>query len=711
MSLITTESFGAFLARNGTYADLTTQAVRDDVAAAATRMGHVSVSGTTCAWVPTPDPVSPDRNALTINHNAVSTSFRARHWIPIPPQTTPIIMGFSLFIPGTFPDQTKQTYPLLTVSSLPADRIPAATTGDLVQFELFNLFQDLRVYRNGVTQSQRTANRGGMSYFEMRIAPNSLRVWMDDALVYEDTTGAGLGGLMFTSWLYTGMQHGPFNRWSIGNIYAVSEDQRAPNVRLGPTTRVISRRPQVDIDVEFLRPPTAESNAAVVAVPIEGSPPKDTLQTETVGARDEYSTPASSAIAGATMVHGAVVRVLAGNLESAPHVIRPWIGSGDMEGADDNQYELVLKNTGRAGTGFTTASCVRQDGTIFIGGWGPSIYYSTDGGDTWQVGFDGIGSSTVYSMAVGPDGTVRAIINGTAANNSMLVCQGTDGPDVWNYETIPWAVTTGASTAVVAVSPTGVWVAVGSVPTTIAIKAGSAAWTTTPLGTGNTASGVSWAQDRFVIAIYVNGGPTKLLHAKNPPVDTWVTTTLVGANTVQFDHWAGCYKRGNRYVFPTRTTATTMTVNTAESLDGPSMPGVPEVSNALVSQYGAGTGGLLPGFAIDNEDVVLVPGIQAVIHVSKDGIFFSTFKITTPEVSVGVQFGKPACNGKDFFIPLKGAPNNSFLMMRRHRPKRDLLNSDGTKLHTNVVTNDPATGLAWTGPAAAAMTIGMTIDS
>ena len=698
MSIITTESFTAFNRLGGTDAEINTQENRDAIAAAAARVGHVNVATTNGTWFFGNHPVNPERAALISCVQSPANAQERRYFIPLPQQLHPLIVGFNLFIPAELPEMAALASTFFRVY-LGSEAMASATVAALAPTEAFNIAQDRRVRRgnsNGTPQSQRQAIRGGMSYVEMRYGPDALRVWLDDALVYEDA-GAALaeGGIIFSTLNQaapSGLAIGPQTRWAISDFYAISQDARAPNVRLGPTTRVIGARPTADVFTSFLRPSGTPSNASVVAQPVGGSLPTNTLQTEEVGARDEYDVAWSPEVAGAQMVHGMVTKVIAGNLESAPHKLRPWVKSGSEEGADEDIFEFS--------SGFTGVSmrsvAQREDGVLIACGAGPSIFTSSDGGDTWVPRYNGqVAGITANDIAVGPDGTTMAC----CSNGTILINLPTDSLDVWT------SVSSGGTAVLnaIAVSPAGNWCASSATIAQNAVKLGNAAW---KIQSRHNAACVNWVVDRFI-----STGAASLMYSTTGADGTWVTLThslTAGANIVT----AGTAKIGERYITNMGSATAAQNWFRPYVYDG-ALPGAgslnwvagPTAGSTLQPLYGY-TFGHSPGYAQDSSGLLIAPMPAGAIFYTRDGNYWGIFYDSK---NMAGPFAK-CCATQDGFVIAGSGADGRMVVMRKRKASRPLLNANGYTMLQNTVALDPNTGLSWTAAAAAATTVGMTVD-
>ena len=691
MSLLFTESFGAFVRRSGTAAELVTNEVIAEMQASFARAGMTYLAHATwgCAVV-TADPVNPERSAFTFVPKQMGNIYSKVGW-PIPYQGKPIVFGFSLFIPSAWPDLARTAAYCLQAGTGP---MHTTTNASGLSGELFNIGHDLRIRRGSATPiSQRQCVRGGMSYIECRYDGSTVRVWLDDALVLEETAVLMEGGmtLSYAPNGATGLSLGDHLRWSVANVYCLSEDEHAPNVRLGPTTRVIARRPAGDIDVQFMRPDNATSNAQVVAQDITSTLPAMSLQTESVGARDEYALPVSPEISSALMVHGMMTKVVASNLESAPHMIRPWVKSGTQEGADDFAWEFVQKVCPDISVPLQSAT-VREDGTIFLCGTGPCIYTSQDGGDTWRLRYNGATAVIANDITVGPDGTVMAC----CSNGTILSNLPTDSLDTWT------SVASGTVTnlTAIAVSPSGVWVASSLTAAGNVVKLGAAAW---KLQARNAAQWIGWVDNKFLSL----SGPN-LWQSPTGNDGSWIQNSFTA--TISNGITAGILPVGGRNIIPGTTTSnvSTMLVTVLGTIpaNNAGIATTTETREVFRTTFGQ-VQGPCRGYVTAPDGLVLISASAGALYFTRDGYQFTT--VLPPGIATSDGLGKPAYGNGQFIVPVLAG--SRVLLLRKRATKRALLNADGYAMHTNVVTLDPATGLPWTPTAAAVASVGFTLDN
>jgi hypothetical protein len=370
---------------------------------------------------------------------------------PIPQQGKPVIGGFSLYVPPEYVPNaynTSQQPVLYFIATTVADT-STATPG--AGNAAFMISSDL-VVRPGsgaAAQSTKSLVPGRAAYVEYRIADNEVKVWIDDVLVLQSAVSMTPECIGFTITQNTAtapntMLQGAAGRWAISNWYNLVEDAQAPNVRLGPTTRVIGVRPTADVDVDFSRPAGPTSNAAVAGQDLVDAP-LYSLQSSTVGDQDIYSTSSDSSTASGALIHAVTTKVLASNLESAAHTIRPLIvSSGGVEREDLKPKQFVALTSPFTKHMYSVARRP-TDGKVFAEGIGPCLFATSTGNananSTWNQIADE-GSGTVYGVVgfranglgiiarsdfklqiipVGSD-TPGAVFNGPTASNYVPTC-------------------------------------------------------------------------------------------------------------------------------------------------------------------------------------------------------------------------------------------------------------------------------------------------
>jgi hypothetical protein len=407
MSLLSTESFMAFAQWTGDDAyNTTNNNMRKAFAAAFKRAGYFSYAmdqstyQDSGAWIVRPDPVYPDRQALVYSSGNTANANRGGAYVVgasirknVPSQGRPVIGGFSLYVP---PEYVPNAYNVSAVNVLNVYATLAADTGNVgtAVTTMFNVMSDLAIANaSGVKQSTKTLVPGRLAYIEYRIADNEVRVWIDDVLVMQSAVSPAVESIGFTVFQNnvtapaTFMQGAP-GRWAISNWYNLVEDAQAPNVRLGPTTRISGVRPNNDVDVDFVRPVDAPSNAAVAAQDLVDAPTW-TLQSSNAGDMDIYSTNKDTAASSGKLVHAVVTKVLASNLESNPHTLRALVVSqGGVEKEDPKPRQFVQLATLPNAKTMYNIQRRPTDGKVFSAGIGPILVASgpaADANTTWSL--------------------------------------------------------------------------------------------------------------------------------------------------------------------------------------------------------------------------------------------------------------------------------------------------------------------------------------
>lgn len=346
MSLIHMESFAGYTRYAGDDSGSTANNAQRTLAKRAFDLtGYETFfqNGPTSGWVVRQHPVFPDRNAMVFSAPAAENQqYIVRKSVGVgAPAGSTLVGGFSLFVPTAFLSDTATGgagYPFLYVVSYPASAainsgVPAGP--DLAANELFRVRYDLKIGRGSEVLNTSRVPQGKLCYLEFRITATDTRVYLDDVLVYQATRAASIEtiGIGTVTWVPSGGYTSMFNesgRWAIADMYFLLEDTVKPNVRLGPTTRVIATKADSDSVAQFSRPAGFTSNASVAALPFNPDS-SNALKTDTVGAKDVYTPALDSPTSTAALVHAMGVKVIAQNLDSAAHTMAPIIVSDDAE--------------------------------------------------------------------------------------------------------------------------------------------------------------------------------------------------------------------------------------------------------------------------------------------------------------------------------------------------------------------------------------------
>lgn len=340
MSLISTESWVAFAQHIGDDSAAVANPARTAIAKAYRVAGYsYETTAVSAGWLVRKHPVSPERSALVWSastSNAGTSAIRKK----VSNNTGVVIGGFSIFIPGSFVPDTAAApeYPFLGVNAT-ADGATMLSLGSpaLAAGEIFRVRYDLGIGYGIEVQSAKKITPGKLSYLEYRLTQSEIRVWLDDVLVIQKSVALDNSNITFVSNAWSPAGRGSSmseatGQWAISDWYNLKEDADSPNVRLGPTTRVVGVRADSDDFVQFARPSGFASNADVVA---QGLNPDalNYLKTDTVGVQDIYNPPSDSATATAAIIHGMSVKVVAQNVESLEHTMSPLlVSNGTAQG-------------------------------------------------------------------------------------------------------------------------------------------------------------------------------------------------------------------------------------------------------------------------------------------------------------------------------------------------------------------------------------------
>lgn len=339
MTIIDMESWMAYK-RYGN--DDTNTAGKADILRAlnATNFQTVQQNPVTTGWVVNQHPLYPERNALIFSAPNQATSQYIVRKIVATGRSGTLIGGFSLYVPGTFVGDTDGSgapYPFLMIFAGAANSPILNMEADpsLRPNELFRIRYDLQIGVGTEVQSSRRVVAGKLAYLEYRITPSEVRVWLDDALVFQRNVSINFETIGFgtVSWAPSSGKspmYGADGKWAIADWYNLMEDDVLPNKRGGPSTRIIGTLPKSDAVAQFVRPAGYLSNAAVAALPLD---PLSSvfLKTDTVGATDVYVGNDDSATAAAAIIHAVGVKAFAQNVEAVPHTIKPLVVSGNVE--------------------------------------------------------------------------------------------------------------------------------------------------------------------------------------------------------------------------------------------------------------------------------------------------------------------------------------------------------------------------------------------
>jgi len=152
-----------------------------------------------------------------------------------------------------------------------------------------------------------------------------LRVYIDGVLkvdvTYTANFASATGGFTLSAWL-------PFTIANVStggafsNIYVLGIDAVHTGT-LGAAARVLEIAPPGDMDVQWKRPDSYATNAAVMAQMFNSASP-DYLAASNVGDYDVYSAP-SAVAANAVQVFGAGIKINAMTMAAGSHTIKPVV--------------------------------------------------------------------------------------------------------------------------------------------------------------------------------------------------------------------------------------------------------------------------------------------------------------------------------------------------------------------------------------------------
>lgn len=714
MALSWTESFIAFKRYDAVPSAAESDACRADLAAAGYRTQAGSTTNFRMGVVS--DPVNPARagfrfnRPVTIGGNLVG-GVLARM---LPISTDDIFIGFSLFIPASYAPNTTSAQGIFRCMVLP-ETAPGADITNTDHFvslhEAFGINSSLQVVAHNVAQSEMKPQQGAINYFEIRIRGNAVSVWMNDALVIQKTLREQPQVVAWMASNYATTTPYP-DDWIVSNIYILTADDVAPNTRLGPTTRVIGRKPNADVAVDFTRPSGAPSNASVAAQDVSATPAQS-LQTTDVGAKDTYSILSDGDTAGATLVHAVVTKAIAANFEADPHTLRAFVASAGDEGSEAGAKTMrAALPAGVFGTNQITAIGRHPTKGLVAVTTGLGMYHSGDNGATWTVIAAGSGTTHYYDihfdpitgngLAVRSDGQIAYCHDSSPITSWTAIASGVTVPLVacWgNNGTFMAVSTTSAATNTrritypVDTTPT---VASAGAPTTANndVTWGNGYWMIKTLATAavhRSPDGATWTT--FTPTGLPNTTTGKLVaHVGG---DNWVIGGDANTGAVtSFSAWVSS-DNGATWSAGNPITGTNLGVFALTVIDGMIyMPGYA----SLVT----GTGGL----ATADEGPT--------IFVSKDnGINFTVLPFFEYERSginkASYAFTAAWDNGLGDVV--SGGYNGRMRSMLAASPDKQLPVLGGYTMAYGIASVDPATGLPWVPADAAIANLGMVVSS
>lgn len=421
MSLQTTESFIAFPATAGDDAFNTANTALINATSANLRAAGYDVStlpNTSAAmsggWVTRPDPVTPERVALV--HSSAATAGVAssgsvvRKYLGGVSQK-PVIGGFSVFVPSEYVPAAANLNGMAMFVTGTALAEASANWGATAR-QLFTVGTDLGVrYGAEAPLSTKRLVPGRINFLEYRVTDTEIRVWLDDTLVLQKTVQAWRECIAICVSTTppangnTAMAGAP-GRWAFGNWYNLYEDEIYPNVRLGPSTRIIGTRAAADVEAGFARPVGAPSNASVAGQNLVANPPQ-VLQAAAAGVQDIY-TGADTSTPTANMVHAVAVRVMAASLDATPRTIRPLIRTaGGTDALAQRGVTFGALPTIPAADTLRALDVRPTDKRIFAVGDNNSIWMTPANGDgtSWSKIVADVGTTSCTHIRFKADGS------------------------------------------------------------------------------------------------------------------------------------------------------------------------------------------------------------------------------------------------------------------------------------------------------------------
>lgn len=152
-----------------------------------------------------------------------------------------------------------------------------------------------------------------------------LRVYIDGVLkvdiTYTANFASATGGFTLSTWLPATMAN-VSTGGAFSNIYVLGIDAVHTGT-LGAAARVLEIAPPGDMDVQWKRPDSYATNAAVMAQMFNSASP-DYLAASNVGDYDVYSAP-SAVAANAVQVFGAGIKINAMTMAAGSHTIKPVV--------------------------------------------------------------------------------------------------------------------------------------------------------------------------------------------------------------------------------------------------------------------------------------------------------------------------------------------------------------------------------------------------
>lgn len=727
MSILDTESFIAFQPVNSsddTFTGANTTA-RNAVAANLRRRGYAVTIGaqgaaaTATGFAIRPDPVNPERNALFYSsgggtNSTVSAALRVT--LPIVGGEA-VVGGFSLYIPNEYVKS-------VAASSVPTLRVVATAVADTAwndissaanhtDRELFRIRRDLQIgWSTETPPSQKTLGTGRTYFIEYRVSPTDIRVWIDDVLVLQKVRGLCVEtiGFVYEHWSSVSgaetVLSGAAGRWAIGNWYNLVEDANAPNVRLGPSTRIIGVRPGSDVQAQFIRPGGYASNAAVAALDLVDSPVAS-LQSSTVGDQDVYDAATDTTTSSGTQIHAVVTKVLASNLESNAHTIRPLVRSSAGLESSAPKARALKQLTAIANVQLNAIARRPTDGKLFAVGNSIACYSNANNGaGAWTAISNDGGAINYKTIAFRSDGWG---VIGRSDGKFVTIAPGSDTPgapitvsantnEVWSSIALPnGRIVLGCASGIILNGPT---TAVGT-PDNVAnwtrlTATGMTGGAITGMAYAPASSGLGSGSGRLVI---INDAATTQTNRSDDSGATWgASASSATASTARAIAWDGSAftitAQVNNFI------ATYM----RRSTDGIAWSSPPTPITSASS--GVGQGATWYGAADpDVPGLTFSMGSGGTMMVSINSVEWRSLpRLQTSSIIRGAV---KAANGDWLFVGDAGL----LYALTAGSIDGAMPALAGYQTFSNIAAANPSTGTAWTPAEAAASQFGMRLTS
>jgi hypothetical protein len=693
MSVLFTESFIAYPRWTGGVANAASDlTARTNYMANNSVFGlrHYTQSGTSPGVIPAvvADPLVTDRNVVYPNaHSGVSGAGACAIEMPLNLDGShAFVMGFSVYITAAVMANSP-TFTAIEVNI----GVNSATKVLVITRE--GKFLDAAL----AAQSSKKLAADTQGYVEIRYFRNEWRVYFDDVLVLQKT-GVVVLDFVEIRMLYN-LAGNMVNVFYIGNWYALIEDSISPNVRLGPTTRVIGRRPASDVQAQWIRSSGA-SNAAVAAQD-PNTNPTSLLQTDTVGSADFYTPVADATTQGASLIHAVVTRALVGNVDPVGHAFDCGVRVGTDVDYGNNFASSGFQSQSQPWAANKQVWTIlgRTNGRTIVGGMGPMMYVLKHGGAGplgWATAvFEGA-SGTVYFAAIVENSVGRLFA--LQSDGVLYTCApGADETVAanWTLKTSPG----GATWRDMIVGPSDYLVAVRTT-TGFAFRSidDGANWVAGNQPTTRTNCGICYANGQYVMVM--NNATAANTYTSSDGLN-WTARVLLASTWPSGNGNLMAVAFGNGvYVAVGAVTSTTGDLAIYTSPDAITWT---KTTTQLKFYSSITAVGMFRVIFTDGR--FIVTGDSSLSIWSTDGIAWERF--TIPGISGSVQINALNVVPDGYAL---GVNNGLF---RRYTPNNEkmLVEALSNKVLVRSVALNPQTDIAWTGPEAAAAEFGMKLTT